>query len=160
MAKLQFEVNLNGAFKVWESGIAFLTESPDAAGDFFPAPGPFDPTDSNMVAQTDQELHVRLKWRVTGGLALIMSGKWECAIYLEQMGSGEYPGGPFTKSVPFVAAADNTYDVKMDIPANIIPAGVYKVVVAVTLRGPAPANAALPVAAFAEVSPLFMYDAA
>ncbi len=160
MAKMQFEVNLNGAFKVWESAVAILTESPDTPGDAFPAPGPFDPTESNMVAQTDQELHIRLKWRVTGTLPLIMAGKWDCAVYLEQMGSGEYPGGPFTKTVNLVAVTDHTYDVKIDVPAGAIPVGVYKIVVAVTLRGPAPSNAALPVAAFAEVSPLFMYDAA
>ncbi len=160
-SKLNFEVNLNGAFKVFESGYAVLTELPEVgAPDIFPPLGPFDPTPSNMIAQTDQPLLVKFRWRVRGGLALIMSGKWECAVYLEEMGAGEFGGPPFSTSTPFMAVLDHTYDVTVNIPANSIPKGLYKVTVAVSLMGPAPTNAALPVVAFADIGILKTYVAA
>ena len=159
MADLKFEVNLKGMFKVFDGAYALVTELPDDGADIFDAPGPFDPTVSNMIAQTDQPLKVKLQWRVKGALALIMAGKWECAVYLEEMGSGEYPGGPFTKSVSMVAKLDHTYNVEVDIPENSIPVGLYRVTVAVSLIGPPPTKAALPVVAFSDIGILKMYEA-
>ncbi|MCB0624070.1 MAG: hypothetical protein KDC43_09210, partial [Saprospiraceae bacterium] len=121
MANLKFEVNLNGMFKVYNGAYAIVTELEDAPGDIFPAPGPFDPTPSNMIAQTDQPLKVKLQWRVKGGLPLLMAGKWDCAVYLEEMGRGEYNGGPFTTQTALVAKYDHTYKVDVDIPAESIP---------------------------------------
>jgi len=159
MANLKFEVNLHGLISVSESA-AILTELPDAGPEIFRSPGPFDPVPSNMIAQTEQPLKTKLKWRVRGALPLIMAGNWECAVYLEEMGKGEYSGLPFTKSVPLVAALDHTYLVDVDIPHSTIPVGLYRVTVAVTLIGPPPSNAVLPVVAFSDIGILRVYDAA
>ncbi len=159
MADLKFEVNLNGLFNVMDGAYALVTELPDDGVDFFPPPGPFYPQPSNMIAQTDQPLKVKFHWRVKGALALIMAGKWECAVYLEEMGPGEYPGSPYKTTVPLVAKFDHTYDVAVDVPP-ISTAGLYRVTVAVSLIGPAPALAALPVAAFSDIGILKAYDAA
>ncbi|MCB9283594.1 MAG: hypothetical protein H6563_05915 [Lewinellaceae bacterium] len=159
MADLKFEVNLNGMFQVFNGAYSILTELPDGGGDIFPAPGPFDPTASNMIVQTDQPLKVKLHWRVRGALALLMAGSWDCSVYLEEMGPGEYAGSPYTQRVPLVAQLDHTYDVTVNVPP-ITKAGLFRVTVAVSLIGPPPTNSALPVAAFSDIGILRTYDAA
>ncbi len=157
MANLNFEVNLNGLFQV-QNGAVMLTELPDAGAGYFPPVGPFDPLASNMIVQTDQPLLVRFNWHVRGALALMMAGTWECAVYLEELGPGEYPNN-HVQQTPLVARFDHTYNVAVSIPP-IAKAGLYKVAVAVSLIGPAPSNVALPVSALAEIGMLRTYDAA
>jgi hypothetical protein len=157
MANLNFEVNLNGMFQV-QNGDVVLTELSDGGGGIFPPAGPFDPVASNMIVQTDQSLLVKFNWRVKGALALMMAGKWECAVYLEEMGPGEYPNN-HAQTTPLVASIDHTYNVYVSIPP-IAKAGLYKIYTAVSLVGPAPSNVALPVSALAEIGLLRTYDAA
>lgn len=159
MAELKFESNLFGAAGIGAGSFALLTEFADG-GPLFKAPPPFDPTASNFIAQTDQKLRVNLTWETVGVLWLIITGKWHCNVYLEEMGAGEYSGGPFSTSIKVVNAFNHKYQVEIDIPANSIPAGLYRLVVAVTLKGGDPAVTPLPIAAFSDIGIVQIFEAA
>ncbi|MBK7871992.1 MAG: hypothetical protein IPJ74_15620 [Saprospiraceae bacterium] len=160
-SKLDFEVNLNGMFKVLHGGYAILSEEPDDdQGDHlsFPSPGPYHPYPSNMIIQTDQPWKVKCHWHVKGSLCLIIYGKWECNVYLEEMGAGEYKGSPFTTTIPFVNELEHAYESVVNIPANAIPPGVYRVTLSLQLLNLSPKNAPLPVAAFSDIGLLKVYE--
>lgn len=157
MAALHFEANIGSSFKV-NGSYAILTESPDLGGTF-PADGPFDPSQSNRLIQTDQPINVHLRWTVTGGLGLLISGKWDYRIMFEQMGGGEV-NNEYKGSTNFVASTNHTYNVKVTAPANQLPAGTYRVIAVVNLVGPAPANAKAPVVAFSDLGLIEVFEAA
>ena len=147
MAALNFESNLLGAAGIGAGSFVLLTEFPDG-GPVFPAPAPFDPTVSNFIVQTDQRLRVNL------------TCKWFCNVYLEEMGAGEYAGGPFSANVNVVNAFNHKYQLDVNIPANVIPAGLYRIVVAVTIKGGNPAVTPLPIAAFSDIGIVQVFEAA
>ncbi len=155
-----FEVNLAGLFNVSSAQSAILDELPDAPGDVFPAPGPFHPTPSNQIAQTDQTIHVHTQWTVSGGLAPLIDGTWKVDVYVEKYGTAEAPGtGVFSaivKNLPF-AGFSKTFNRTVSIPAGSLDAGLYKVALAITFVGPA--GQPLPVAGFAEMGMIQYYDA-
>ncbi len=159
MAALNFESNLLGAAGIGAGSFALLTEFPDG-GPVFPAPAPFDPTVSNFIVQTDQKLRVNLTWETIGALWLVITGKWFCNVYLEEMGAGEYAGGPFSANVNVVNAFNHKYQLDVNIPANVIPAGLYRIVVAVTIKGGNPAVTPLPIAAFSDIGIVQVFEAA
>lgn len=162
MAKLEFEINLAGLFNVSNEDV-LLYEAADAGGSF-PAPGPFSPTTSNMIVQSDQDLKLTLKWKVTGSLPLMMSGTWKCTVYLDKIGvenkdaAGNIVGdGPFTKTTALVSSTSKEYELTVDIPAISNP-GLYKMVAALTLAGPS--GDLLPIAAFSDIGLINVYKAA
>ena len=161
MAKLDFEINLAGLFNVSDEEV-ILTEKADAGGTF-PPPGTF-PSTSNMIVQTDQDLELKLKWKVTGSLPLMMSGTWKCTVYLDKIGvenkdaGGNIVGdGPFTKTTPLVSSSSHDYELTVDIGA-ISNVGLYKMVAALTLAGPG--GDLLPIAAFSDIGLINVYKAA
>ncbi|MBL7792756.1 MAG: hypothetical protein JNK77_10560 [Saprospiraceae bacterium] len=156
MADLHFETNVAGNFSIQNGSFAIMTEGADTGGTF-PAPGPFDPTETNRFIQTDQSSIVNLKWTVKGGLALLMSGTWRCKVVLEKMGGGEF-AQDYKAATPFVAALSNDYAVKVNIPANEVEEGVYRLLAIITLEGPGGAKA--PVVAFADLGLIQFYQAA
>lgn len=161
-SSLNFEINLAGLFNVSDAEV-FLYELADAGGSF-PSSGPFAPGTSNMIVQTDQDLELKLKWKVTGSLPLMMSGTWKCTVYLDKIGvenrdaAGNIVGdGPFTKTTPLVSSLSKEYELKVDIPA-IANEGLYKMVVALTLAGPG--GDLLPIAAFSDMGLINVYKVA
>lgn len=156
MATLQFEEHVSGGFKISSGSYAIMTESKDLGG-LFPADAPFDPSLTNRLIQTDQGVTVKLKWTVTGGLAVLIAGKWSYKVIFEKMGGDEFPG-EFSGTTPFVAALTNTYNVSVAVPANQLTEGVYRVIAIVNLEGPAPANVKAPVAAFADLGLIQVYQ--
>ncbi|NJL76246.1 MAG: hypothetical protein HC892_15735 [Saprospiraceae bacterium] len=54
------------------------------------------------------------------------------------MGAGEYKGSPFTTTIPFVNELEHAYESVVNIPANSIPPGVYRITLSLQLFGPKP----------------------
>jgi|GEM_PF-920778 hypothetical protein len=158
MAALNFEGNFAAGAKINGGSFAILTELPGTSG-VFPAEPPLDPNQSNFIVQTDQNMRVKLHWTTEGVFWAVLNGKWNCKVYLEEMGAGEFAGPPFSATVAVVnSIAPTPYNVTVSIPANTIPAGLYRFVVAITLQGPAPANLPLPVAAFSDIGIVHLFE--
>lgn len=156
MPNLDFETNIAAGFSIKNGSFAIMTEGADTGG-VFPAPGPFDPTQTNRFIQTDQSSTIKLGWTVQGGLALLMSGTWKCKVILEKMGGGE-SANEFSANTPFVSALSHDYKVAINIPANSVEEGVYRLLAVVNLVGPSGANA--PVVAFADLGLIQFYKSA
>ncbi len=127
-----------------------------------PAPLPSGPIPSpgwapTAIIQTSQSWRVTFDWETVGTLNNYMSGEWELKIYLEKMGGGEYSLPGNTSIVPFVSAPHHYMNQSITIPANTVPAGVYKVVTAITMKGPSGVPG--PIALFGEVPMVQFYDA-
>ncbi len=155
---MAFEVNLGSAFQVTQYRTTIIEER-ESGVDTFPPPEPL-PAITNRLVQTDQSVVVRSRWRVRGGLAAIIEGSWRVQVFLEQFGGGEATPGEYSTTLTHVQSLDNTYDVQVTIPANAIGEGFYRLAVAITMRGPAPAELPLPVAGFDEIGMLQYYTAA
>jgi len=84
--------------------------------------------------RTNQPWHIHFEWEVTGGLNFIMAGKWKLRVYLEQMGGGEFTLPNPEKEVNFVPSPHNYRDVIL-FSANVVPAGVYRLVTTITMVG-------------------------
>jgi hypothetical protein len=125
------------------------------------APSKTPPTN---IIQTDQFWYVVFHWETEGGLNHIMCGDWVCRVVLEQMGKGEFGGDedfiidtvPF-KSYPTKDKADY-YESKIQVAPHKVPAGVYRVVATLTLKGKKGVPA--PVAAFADLGLVQFYQEA
>ncbi len=128
------------------SGNVHLHES--ASTDDLPAAPPVS------IIQTDQTLYVHFIWRQSGWLTNLFSHRctWECQVYLEQMGAGEY-GNPSPTRVPFSPGnrRNSAY-----VTISNIPEGAYKIVATLVLRGPG--GGPSPVAAYEEVGILQVYN--
>jgi hypothetical protein len=105
---------------------------------------------SNLI-RTDQEWAVRLHWTTHGDLAPILDGLWKVQILMEAIGVAEYqlPVQYRLRDVPFDQHSYHEYDITLTIPKGIVPAGVYKLVVVVSLVGKTTGVPA-PVAGFSE----------
>lgn len=104
----------------------------------------------NNHIQIGQAWRVKFDWNTTGFLNYLIAGKFELRVFLEQMGGGEFNLPNATKIVNVVSspnAYSDTIEVSAAVSANI-PAGVYKLVSALTMKGPG--GVAGPIAAFAE----------
>ena len=86
-----------------------------------------------------------------------MCGKWTCRLYLEKMGGSEF-SLPISHAIgveDFVAKP-NYYSCAINVPPNVVPAGVYRVVATLTLKGETGVPA--PLAAFADLGMVQFYD--
>lgn len=113
---------------------------------------------SNLI-RIDQDWGVHMKWTTHGELAPILDGIWNIKILTEAMGVAEYELPPQyrERKVPFDQHIFHEYDIMMDIPKGIIPVGIYKLVVVVTLTGKTTGVPA-PVAGFSEGPLLNVFD--
>lgn len=111
------------------------------------------------IIRTDQRWAVRFRWRTEGALNYIMAGTWHLRVYLEQMGGGEFDLGRATRDVSFVARP-TLYDEQITTNAAVVPAGIYKLVTAITFSGPAPERRNGPIALFGEGPMIQFYDVA
>jgi len=141
-------------FKI--SGTASIFEGPMP-----PHPDTIDPTDGTRTIRTGQDWWALIQWTATGWMNLAIDGTWNLQVFLEKMGIGEFQLMNAPRVVPFVSANPHTYTVDIPFVAQSIsvPAGLYKVAVSLTMRGPTPTQAPLPIAAVAEGPVLQFYDA-
>lgn len=136
----------------------FITPASD-----FPTPHPldasitvdvFDPTEivagereRIRVAETDTPFDIDVEWCICGALAASISGCWQLRVYLDDIDGGD----PRTvgllreavvdvSSVPPTSPTDpddvtrRCYKYTFSLPANSVIAGVYNLVVVITLR--------------------------
>lgn len=112
------------------------------------------PPASNI--QTDQSCHLRFRWTTQGTLNYVMSGTWKVQVFLEKMGGGEFTLAPtHAVNTESFVAQPQSYVCDIDIPGNVIPAGVYRVVATLTLKGDTGVPA--PLAAFADLGIVQFY---
>lgn len=105
---------------------------------------------SNLIRR-DQDWGVHLMWTTRGELAPILDAEWRIQILLEAIGVAEYqlPEQYRLRTVPFDQHMIHQYNITLDIPKLIVPVGVYKLVVVMSLVGKTTGVPA-PVAGFAE----------
>jgi hypothetical protein len=111
------------------------------------------------IIRRNQAWKVTFDWQTSGVAALFLAGQWKLEIYLEKMGPDEFglPAGLSTATVPAVAtAALHSYAKDIVIPANVVPEGLYKLVVSITHQNPG--GSPTPMAGFAEGSLLQFYN--
>lgn len=100
--------------------------------------GPGGPPTS--VIRTNQPWGIHFEWETAGALNFLMSGTWHLTAQLEKMGVEEFDllaaaPGVDPKNVPFVSEP-HTYSEWLVFPANIVSAGVYRLIVTITMDGP------------------------
>lgn len=90
----------------------------------------------STIIRRNQDCRIRTNWHMNGLLALGLGGSWTVKAFLESMGPGpEVQAG--TQVVPLAAGAvvlpdRKNFSSEILIPGGTVPAGVYKLVVAVT----------------------------
>jgi hypothetical protein len=102
------------------SGYSQLVELGPFPGTGFP-PGP-NPTS----IQRDQNSRVEFSWTQIGILSTMLMGTWRCDVFLEQMGPGEGPAITGSTTA-FVQVDGNAYNHSVNIPAGLVPVGLYRV---------------------------------
>lgn len=153
---MTFENALTAAFAVNSLGNTLIHEESDG-GTPWAAPGPMGPASSNRHLQTDQSLHVHLRFNVSGLLAGILPGQWKAELFFEQYGEREASPGHYSTAVPAVLSVSNNYDIVVRVPANELKPGVYKMAVAATFFSVA--GTPLPISGFEEIGPIRVYEA-
>ncbi len=153
---MNFENGLAASFQVTSLGTAIIHEKPDLTPPpDWDAPGPFDPTASNRLVQTDQPFHVHTKFNVSGMLASVLPGEWKAQLYFEQYGPGEASPGVYEEKVLHVPALNQNYDLEIKVPANQLAPGLYKMAVVVTFLSTT--GTPLPISGFEEIGPINVY---
>jgi hypothetical protein len=116
--------DLAGTFTVWEN----------------------TPANTSNIINTSQDWGVKFDWTTSGSMAGSLSGTWTVNVYLEQMGPGEGPAVA-PQDVPYVTTTlPQNYSKIITIAKNTVPPGLYKLAVAVTMRGPLPLQIPTPIA--------------
>ena len=95
------------------------------------------------IVDRSNDFHVHANWQTQGFIFALFSPtfKWEAEAIFEQMGGGEFAGGPFITNVAYVqTAALQNYNVLINIPGAQFPEGVYRVILKLRLStgGPTP----------------------
>ena len=112
------------------------------------------------IIRTNQSWAVNVSWTNTGSATGMIGGTWDLHLLLERIGPGD--DLDLTDSVlsdhiipltPGVSPVN--YSRHVDVPANRVPAGVYKLVV--LLRYIEPTGAPGPISAYEEISPLLEF---
>lgn len=109
------------------------------------------------IIQTDQAVVIKFDWNTTGLLVPFLNGNWKASVFLEKMGGGEFSLPNNIATTPFVGSNPHTYGLEVHIPAGAMPTGVYKVVG--SLNFTAPDGTPGPIAAFAELGMIQVYEA-
>jgi hypothetical protein len=120
------------------------------------------PRSPSSLIRRNQAWRVDFDWKTTGPDNHIIAGNWNLRIFLERMGGAEFsfpPANPGTAVEPVVSLVGaSEYQKYIDIPAFVVPAGLYKLVASITHLGPLGAPSR--VAGFAEGPLLQFYDVA
>ena len=121
-------------------------ETPLAAGEFDvvnlsafavvheEGPGPHPPT---TIIRTDQPWHIHIQCDTVGSATGMITGNWHLHAYLESIGPGPErslfdPDEHIIPLTPKTPPATVHYHKHPDIRAGVVPAGPYKLIVAVT----------------------------
>lgn len=110
-------------------------DSPTNAPEVPTAPVPPGTIWSNRMIQADQPFQILFHWNQGGsGVWAIGAGIWRFEIFLELMGPGEapVPKGYFT-TTQAGNSSPGFYAQKIDVPANTVVPGVYRVVCSMQL---------------------------
>lgn len=100
------------------------------------APIPPGTIASNNVIQKDQPFQILFHWNQGGpGVWALGAGDWLLEVFLEKMGPGEatVPGGYFKASAAGVGTS-GFYAKEINVPANTVAPGVYRVVCSMQLE--------------------------
>jgi hypothetical protein len=117
-------------------------------------------TAPQSVIRTDQSWAVNVEWKNTGFVTGMIAGNYDLHLLLECIG----PGPDLDLTDPFLGdhiiplkpgATPVSYFKHVDVPGNVVPAGVYKLVV--LLRYLEPSGTPGPMAAYVETSPLLQF---
>ena len=111
------------------------------------------------IIRTDQRWAVKFSWETEGALNYIMAGTWHLQVFLEQIGGLEFDLGGATRDVSFNSLPTN-YEETISFNAGTVPAGIFKLVAAITFAGPAPERRNGPIALFGEGPMIQFYDVA
>ena len=124
-------------------------------------PDTIDLTDGTRTIRTGQDWYCLLRWTASGWMNNAIDGTWHVRVFLEQMGIGEFQLMNQPRNVDFVSQDPHHYvvDIPFVFQSISVPAGLYKVAVSLTMTGPPPTRAALPIAAVAEGPVIQFYDA-
>ena len=95
------------------------------------------PTVANpSLVDRSRDFHVHAHWHTTGMIFNLFSPlfKWKGEVILEEMGAGEFAGGPFATSLPYVQTAVNQhYAMLINLPAGSVAPGIYRVILKLSL---------------------------
>lgn len=103
-----------------------------------PAPTPFPGAIPVPIAniRLDQPWAVEFEWQTVGPLNHLMSGEWQLAVYLEEMGGGEFNLPNNTTPLAFVSAP-NAYSYTFNFPAGTVSReGAFRIVTTIDMVGP------------------------
>jgi hypothetical protein len=101
----------------------------ELANGIFPIP-PVITNPNPLSIQTDQNWQVQFNFNASGVFFLFFGAavRWRCDILMEQYGPGENPASLPSIILPGVNALSNNFTGTINIPANTVPDGVYKMV--------------------------------
>ena len=103
-----------------------------------PAPSPFPDVTPTPITniRLDQAWGVTFHWHTLGALNYLVAGTWQLAVYLEEMGGGEFnlPGN--VTNIPFVSAPHTYTHVFGFGPGAVTHEGAYRIVTTVDMAGP------------------------
>lgn len=86
-----------------------------------------------QIIRTDQAWGVKFHWAIVGDLCCMVQGYWNLAVYLEQMGGGEFNLPHNTMPLDFLPKP-HVYDPKPMIwNAGEVPVGIYRIVATLTV---------------------------
>ncbi len=166
MAQFQFEGNYPDWALNVQADIRMREERGPISGLNVAPTGNFPfPSSPVNIIQADQQLYLNFSWRATGAIPthLCPDGHWHLTVLFEQMGPGEAPANVFYDT-PVSPMDDVPHQHTITVPANyFIPTGVherganvYKVVATMVWHNKN--NHVTPIAGFAEVGMLQVYE--
>ena len=89
-----------------------------------------------QIVDRANDFHVHASWQTSGPFFGVLDPtmNWEAEALFEQMGPGEFAGGPFTATTPVVQNGGlQSYALRIVMPAGSVPEGVYRVILRLRL---------------------------
>ncbi len=103
-----------------------------------PAPAPFPDVTPTPISniRLDQAWGVTFHWHTLGALNYLVSGTWQLAVYLEEMGGGEFSLPGNVTNIPFVSSP-HRYTHIFPFGAGVVNhEGAFRVVTTIDMAGP------------------------
>jgi hypothetical protein len=148
---MSLEINLPGGIIPFQTSTSHEYQS--APG----APPVLNPT----IVDRANDYHVHAHWHTQGSIFALMNPafKWKGEAIFELMGAGEFVGAPFNASVPFTpTAANQHYDMRIDIPAGAVPDGIYRIILKLALDTSSAGLTTTPICGFEDLGLVEFYN--